>query len=222
MISITIPFGTGAPSGGGTFSVIATTYAVGISTGVTTSGINTTGSNLIVVVQSCYTGASTTPTLSDSNSNSWTLVRYDITGSSPQYQGTAIFYCYSPVVGSGHTFTANTYSSIGVVALSGAISSPLDQQNGLGSAGGATIIQPGSITPSINNEFVIFVLENYIDGSVPSTPTGYTLLGASAYSPGFYCFGMWYQIQTTATATNPSSNVSIEPFQPSSIASFKS
>ena len=101
-----------------------------------------------------------------------------------------------------------------------ATSSAFDQQNGATSAGTPASFQPGSVTPSEDNELVV----SCVCTSVASawTASGYTAIAtyvpAGANSVGL---AAGYQIQTTATATNPmwsgssSSNIS------ANIATFK-
>ena len=97
----------------------------------TTTGIDTTGANLIVVTVSfIYHG--TPPSVSDSYGNSWTLVVESAGGGS--LPGDALFYCADPTVGTGHTFACSTvdsgYPLITAQVFSGAAASPYDQQSG--------------------------------------------------------------------------------------------
>jgi hypothetical protein len=86
----------------------------------TSSAINTTGSNLIVLVQNTLSPGA----VSDSNSNTWTKV----TSLNGNRATCSIYYCSSPTVGSGHTFSSiGNFGSFQVFAFSGAVSSsPLD------------------------------------------------------------------------------------------------
>ena len=120
------------------FSLIAHT-ATG-SAG-TTSGINTTGANLIVVTVAYDTQSG----VSDSNGNTWTA----LTAQSGSQDGNArMYYCFNPTVGAGHTFTsAQGYGAICVSAWSGAATSPQDQQNGQYNGPSPTsTIEPDRIT----------------------------------------------------------------------------
>src|SRR5580692_11082377 len=117
----------------------------------TTSAINTTGANFIVITVSYYTGA-TTPTISDSqasSSNSYTaLTLYQAVA-----LGCRIFYSTPTHVGTGHTFSfsgTGAALTLNVSAWSGMATSSVFQ-SGTDKGGGAAatnLIQPGSSTPS--------------------------------------------------------------------------
>jgi hypothetical protein len=182
------------------FSLIASTSLAGTSaSSLTTSAINTTGANLIVVgiTNQLQGGLS----LSDSKGNTWTLIQTSNDPSMDQYA--KLYYCYGPSVGAGHTFTVTgSYSPIAVLAFSGAASSPLDQQTGSGndSAGG---FQPGSVTPTQNNELIVSFV-GIQPSSSPSVDSGFTLNSSGILVAAVsYGWGMAYLIQTTAGATNP-------------------
>ena len=119
------------------------------SNNVTTAGANTTGANLIVLTVAAFNGnAGTLSGPSDSNTNTWTAltIRNSVTDGSWVRQ----YYCVSPSVGSGHTFSINStaaYPSIYMQAFSGLDASPYDQENGAVGAGSITTLQNGSITP---------------------------------------------------------------------------
>ncbi len=222
-----IPAGTNVSSST-SFSVIATNYKIGIGVGTnTTTNTDCTGANLIVVAVNTYTGASTSaPTITDNQggANTYTNVRYDRGGTSPNYTGTAIYYCYSPTVSTTMTFsTTTTFTSLFVIAVSGSASSPLDAQNGVAGSGGSTV-QPGSITPAQNGELIVDVVQGFIASTGnPSTPTSFTLIGATPYSAGnSYAAAAYYYIQTTAAAINPTTTFSNSEVQSqASISSFK-
>ena len=201
-------------------AIVATDGAQGLAIGVTTPGVNTTGANLIVVAQAAYSGSASTPTLTDSNSNTWTRVRYYNQGVSPNILGTCIWYSLSPTTGAGHTFTAGPFCTIAIAALSGATTG-LDQQSGLTTTAG-TLIQPGSITPTANGTFIMLVAQDYIGLSAPSLPALFTALLVHQYVPGAaYCYGIWYYLQNTAAAINPTTLIDPETFQECTIANFK-
>lgn len=179
------------------YSLVAKATSTGNANSATTSAINTTGANLIVlgVGSFSFTGE---PTLSDSKGNTWT-------GLTARTSGNArlrIFYCISPTVGSGHTFsTSGTSSLSGIVvqAWSGGATPAFDAQSG------AAGVQPGSISPAEDNELLV-VFGASDDPLQTRFPTGINsdfqvadigsgILGSLASA---------YQIQTTATARNPS------------------
>lgn len=210
-------------SGGSTPTVVAHTIAGAVSPGnsVTTSGITTTGANLIVISCAWYTAATFEVTISDSNGNTWTA----LTGSSANNYRSRIYYCVSPVVGSGHTFTASgtgTAPSISVQAWSGmSTSSPFDQQNGA-TTPSTSSLATGSITPSQANTVVITAAawdgsRNYSSLSGGFTTTDNISDLASNHAGG----AMGYLILTSATPTNPTWTVSGSTVICARIASFK-
>lgn len=185
---------------------------------VTTSSIDTTGANLIVVAVSYYSDG-VVPTLSDSKGNTWTgLTERSLSASS----SVRLFYCVAPTVGSGHTFTAarlNSYPTVSVSAFSGAAASPYDQESGAVVGTTSTSYQPGSITPSENNCVLVTGIanggtSNTIDSSFNATSTGNS---GSNHVGG----GIAYKIQTTAGAENPTWSWTTSSSRASAMASFK-
>ncbi|HZX69755.1 MAG TPA: hypothetical protein VFE77_02970 [Rhodanobacter sp.] len=204
------------------WSLIASIGAGLTLTGGTTSGINTTGADAIFIAVGEYTSSPTAPT--DNKSNSWTLIKNESDANSASV---AIYACYNPTVGAGHTFsTTAQYPSISVLAFSGAASATADQQNATSAAGSSLTIQPGSITPSQNNELVLcaFIDDNGagITASIDSgfsTQTGWFESGVYGQS---YPVGLSYLIQTTAGAINPTITWGSAPNGAAAIiASFK-
>lgn len=121
-------------------------------TAPTTGSLDTTGATLLVAVVT-YTG--TVTGMSDSKGNTWTgLTAYANSGVTSR-----IYYVNSntPTVGTGHTFTYTASGGanvINVMAFSGTAANPFDVENGNNSASAATI-QPGSVTPSKDDNIVI-------------------------------------------------------------------
>lgn len=204
------------------FTLIANTGAGDTIDSVTTSSINTTGANLIVVNTAWYNGVGD-PTLSDSKINSWTGLTGRLSGANESQR---LFYCFNPTVGSGHTFTlagSTTAPAIGVSAWSGAGTSPFDQQNGATNLGASTL-STGSVTPGQDNELVIsgICVTNNGGGAV-SINGGFTITNTVAFSSGNHeGVSMAYLIQTTATAANPQWNATNSADSlTASIATFK-
>lgn len=172
--------------------------------GATTASANFTGVNLIVVSQVSYTGAPAT-TLSDSLGNTYLpLTKQTSTGIS----ATQLFYAVNPTVSSSMTFTGqNSGCDIHVQGFSGVATSPFDQQNGNAVlTGGGTSQQPGSITPTVNNELLIVGEGGYSSAGIPSNgDVNYTTIDANGSGGAGVSFqgGLWYSIQTTAAASNP-------------------
>jgi hypothetical protein len=189
---------------------------------VTTVAVDTTGANLIVASVTDYT---TPAVLSDSNGNTWTALARSGSASSPF---TRLYYCDSPIVGAGHTFTASASGSvptINVVAFSGALgASSYDSpnQNGATTGSNVTSIQPGSSgTPSV-------------DGCVIVTACSVQTLNTLAINSSFtianqigfvaaqrFGAGIAYLIQTTAAAVNPTWSWSNPNTTATRIAVFK-
>lgn len=203
------------------YSLLASTSIA--STGcssVTTSSIDTTGCNLIIL--SISIGDDSIPT--DSNSNIWAglSTRFAGGGSSARVK---IYYCLSPTVGSGHTFTVTSTNcpSIQVLAFSGAKSSLVfDVENGnQGTA--STSVTTGSISPVEDNELIIAAVT--IDGAsgTVSEDSGFTEAFESLFSTSnHYGLVTAYKIQTTAGAENVTFSWSGAVHSGSVIASFKS
>jgi len=177
------------------------------STNVTTSSINSTGANLLVVIVADF-DPNTIGTLSDSKSNTWTA-RPSCAPGGPTNAGrvTTYYATSSPTVGSGHTFSysgTNTYPGIAVIALSGAAtSSPFDQEDCNGTTGGAaTTTTTGSITPGANNEILVSGIGLTLAGSA-SIDSSFTIPTQTAYAGNGYGIALAYKIQTTLGFENP-------------------
>lgn len=210
---------TPSPSSGGGIALVAHTGADNFGTTVTTSAINTTGANLIVVAI-CTVNNLTGATVTDSKSNTWSSSLTAVSGGNL----IQIFYLYSPTVGSGHTFTFTTSGgpttpSIAVAAFSGTLS-PFDQQMGATQTGAISTFQAGSITPTANNELIIAQASNYSTSTV-SINDGFTI--TDSVSP-LYNTGntLAYLVQTTAAAINPTWTYgTAQTYASAKIASFK-
>lgn len=187
-------------------AVILNTYVVS-ATGGTTTGADTSGADLIVVALEYYkaSGSNLTDSVGGGAGNTWTALT--------DYQNPAansavrIYYCSNPTVGASHTFsTTSDFSGLCVLAVSGArtATSPFDQEIGdTGGFAGATQ-GPGSITPSVNGCLVVTgFYQNTAGAPAPTVPAGYTAIGTPWPTATAFTGGAAYQIQTTATATNP-------------------
>lgn len=186
--------------------------------GFTTTPVDTTGVDLLVL---CGNADNATYTISDSKGNSWSTSP----SSSSQFSiTTAIFYVIAPTVGTGHTFTltgTNGNYAVGVLGWSGMDqSSPLDQSSA-GSAGFASTLQPGSITPGQANEVLVCTV---VEGSTDtfSIDSSFTIADQIPQSNGaHHGMAVAYQIQTTATTRNPTWTTASANMFGSSLASFK-
>jgi hypothetical protein len=186
----------------------------------TTSSINTTGANLIVIAVASY-AVHAVPVIGDSKSNTWTNI---INTASATIGRASLFYCLNPTVGAGHTFTSamtGSYANLAVVAFSGAkATSVTDQSNGA-TTGAATALATGSITPSEDNELIVSSLCFNAVNTI-AIDSGMTISNQFNYSNGVI-FGIMcaYKIQTTAAAINPSASWGTSTAAEISIASFK-
>ena len=166
---------------------------------VTTAAVDTTGADLIVAVVSDF--GTTRATFSDSKGNAWTPLPTTQLGTSAACR---IFWTRPTSIGSGHTFTAtqtNSFPSINVLAFSGGATSPVDQQNGA-TFSAVTSAQPGSITPTENNELVVSALTSD-NQALSLSASGMTVSSNVTQTTNCERGALAYVIQTTATAVNP-------------------
>ncbi len=186
------------------FTLIASTADGDDALTVTTDAIVTTGADLIVVNLGYFGG---TVELRDSKSNTWIPLSVAPTTSGYEQR---LYYCVSPVVGSGHTFTADDgggavaarYIGIAVLAFSGVNTSDAKDQESAGATNGsATSIQPGSVTPDEDNCLVVAGLG--WNSGTPSINGGYAEIHADAVGGNTVGSAIAYLIQTSAGATNP-------------------
>jgi hypothetical protein len=188
--------------------------SVGTTTNdVTTPAIDTTGADLIVIVQNFNLGNSSS-TMVDSKSNTYTLAIG--TGTIPD---TCVWYVQAPTVGTGHTFSGHSstgFFDFSVQAWQGSRASPLDQINHGSGTGTATT---GSITPTINKELLIAGVTTIpgVGGTSNSIDSGFTVNAS-----GEFWGTMAYFVQTTAAAINPTwSNTTGSTALETAIVSFK-
>lgn len=181
---------------------------------------NMTGVNLIFLG---LTGNATFTTPTDSSSNTYTQAGSTV-GTDVCF--TALYYKFAPTVSATMTFTSNAgFGAMFVLGFSGAASSPLDQTNQATAGGPLTTIQPGSVTPSVNNEVLVSVatISHTNTGNTYSVNGGYTITNQFA-DDGATTFGgaAGYLIQTTAAASNPTwTSSSAQNCGTASIATFK-
>lgn len=165
-----------------------------------TSAVDTSNSNLIVIFGSDY-AIGTAVGIVDSKSNTWTQLTTRTTTTLSRIQ---TWYCFNPVVGTGHTFTlsgnSGQYPSVAVAAFSGALTAPFDQQNGATTLV-ASSLATGSVTPTLNNELVITGLAS--ESASPAIDNGFSIVEVVAYSASAFGVALAYKLQTTAVAVNP-------------------
>ena len=202
-------------------SVINTGYKIATGSGTTTTGnINTVGASEIKVCLADRSGTTSTPNLTDNMGNTWTVIRNDKEGSSPQILGTVIMRCFSCTTSATHTFsTTDAFTSIYVVVISG---TSADDQNS-GAVAQPVNMQPGSITPTVVNTVNVVMAMGYLSTSTPTTPTGYTAVGGTPFVSGqAYASACFYKVLSTVASENPTSSLSIgQPFAEISQANSK-
>lgn len=202
-----------------TITLISSTKSAGTA-GSTTPAINTTGANFIAIA---IAGGNAVETVSDSKGNTYTALTTQTT-SGPD---SVLYYCVSPTVGTGHTFTnaaTSSFSVIMVAAFSGLLTSgTFDVQNGATSGATVTSIQTGSITPSANNELIVSGFAGNVGATSISIDSGFTIVQSSPYNAGTsYAGGLAYFVQSTASAVNPAWSWPTLDFpNAATIASFK-
>lgn len=143
----------------------------------TTPPIDTTNANLLIAAISYFT--SVTPTLSDSFTNTWN----GLTAKSSVNATSRLFYAFPATAGINHTFTLTGtafFGSIAVLALSDALSSPFDVENGafFENVGGIT---PGDITTNFSNELIVTALAHDPGISNLVIDTGFSILTSLGY-----------------------------------------
>lgn len=209
------------------YTYVAGGAHAGSINGGTTTGIDTTGCDLLVVIVTRYSGSSA-PTLSDSKSNVWTALGETTQGSDGAVR---MYYCQSPTVGAGHSFTvsgSSTYSTVGFIGFSGSASSPFDTGIESGASSGifTTTLQPGSVTPSVNGALLVVAeMFNNSSSATVSIDSGFTEAFERAPVSGqSYGTAMSYLVQLTAAAINPTVTISAPAgteYMGLRIASFK-
>lgn len=183
----TLTYSGGAASG---YSLIAA--ASGLQT---SSAIDTTGANLIVVLLA----GDNTSSITDSKSNTWTNLSWAYNN---------FFYCYNPSVGSGHTVTCSVdHDTILVAAFSGAVASPYNSDGSHIDFTNASSPQAtNSITPPANNALVIagWALTGGNGASGYAASNGFTIAASADVTAGNYGGVLAYLVQGTAASINSS------------------
>lgn len=192
---------------------------------VTTSlnPINSTGATLIVFHVSRNTESCT---IGDNKGNIFTLIQSVTSGT----MVSEIYYCIPPAGNTGinHYFTyqacvpPGATPSIDISIWSATnISSPVDEQNSA-SLSVAISGQPGSITPTVNNELVITAVNAGTSTSAPTISAGYSVSSSISFTASRHvASGMAYSIQTLATATNPTWTYGSSTISAQNIVSFR-
>jgi hypothetical protein len=187
------------------FSLVATVSKQSTDTNpITTSSIDTTGADLIILLGCWATVYGGAGTFSDSKGNTWTLLTQRTYSTNIVAR---LAYCVSPTVGSGHTFSFGAgnfgYYSISVQAWSGVnTSSAFGSENGYtGNIYPNYTFQPGSLTPAEDNELLV---AGFCHGRTMSYTIGssYTETADLTVTNG-RGLGFAYLVQGTAATVNP-------------------
>jgi hypothetical protein len=185
---------------------IATDLAEALNGGGTSASRDTTGADTLFVAVSRLTSES--PVLSDSKSNTWTLIRTQADTGGGGLVSTDLYRSATPAnVGTGHTFSLSlgTFASLAMSPFAGGATSSIDDQENSTGGGGASTISTGSITPSVDNTLVITGIMTSEGTDASSINGSFTLPAAAHVSSTGSNFGagLAYLIQTTAAAANP-------------------
>jgi len=190
------------------FSLIANNAGVD-----TTSGVDTTGANIIV---GCISDDGT-PTFTDNKSNSWTELTQQ---GAPNI---SLWYAVNPIVGAGHTFsTLHAYGAVAMQAFSNTGTLSFDVENGA-STGGATSLATGSVSPSVDDELLVTGIEWGATMSNSSINSSFVKTNAVNASTGVnFGIGMAYIVQSSKGAVNPTWSWTTSGAANTRIATFKS
>lgn len=181
-----------------TYTFVSSSASVFGTSGGTTGTLDTTGAELLVVCIWDLTAGG--QNLSDNKSNTYTQLTVETNFG----QSSVCFYDLTPTVGTGHTWTTTSrFVGVGVLAMSTTGTPAFDQESGH-SQNASGNIQPGSLTPTVNDSLIVTAFGSF-NGSAPSMPTGYTQVASNTTSTA-EAGGMGYKIQTTASAENPTWN----------------
>jgi hypothetical protein len=188
------------------YSLLASESASSADTNAVTSpSLTLTGASLIVVAASWHPGASE-GTISDSvdGSSGWDTSLQTETSAASRVK---LYFKAASLSGSRTvTYTTSSgYPSIGALVFGGAHASPYTSQES-GDTSASTTASPGSLTPSEANCLVVsgMAYNEDIETFTIPTPAGWTVEEQRVFVGGTsFGVGIAYQIQTTATATNP-------------------
>lgn len=199
------PYRFESGGGGGGITLVAHAKGPGGLLNDTAGPINTTGATFIILSVSSFQDGGTVG-ISDSLSNTWTPLTVQATGEVK----VRLYYCYAPIVGAAHTFTAGgafTAGTIFVAAFSG-LTTAFDVQNGATSGATAATIQPGAVTPGVASELIVSALVfNNNAAGVISIDSGFTITDSGPYTSGITEGGsMAYKVVSSVSAENPTWN----------------
>jgi hypothetical protein len=166
----------------------------------TSTAIDTTGATAILVIVSNFSGDAAA-TLTDSVGNSYGAAT-NVVGGNARLQ---YWLKAGPTTSATHTFTlggASFGSSIAVIALSGTATASAFGTPTTASGSAVSTLQPGSITPDQDGEALITAYaasDTVTSVSAPFSPVD----GSQAATGNHLAIALAFELQTTATARNP-------------------
>jgi len=191
-----------ATTSGAFIGLITHTAAATVNgSSVTTTPIDTTGCDFLVIFVSGFAGSGIV--VSDNKSNIWTPLTFKDGGS---VRG-QLFYSVPTSVGFGHTFFAqSSFPSIFMMGFFRVNAVPFNQESG-NSTGSATSIQPGAITPAVNGSLLVCGLGIYNASPDPTIDSGFSVEDIIAFGPGMNFGGAFaFFVQSSAASINPTWN----------------
>ena len=187
----------GIEKSGGSIALVRSVRIPGSANGGSSSGADFTGCTLIAVWVAGYS-LGPFPTLSDSQSNSWT----GLTGLGGDPKG-QWYYVLNPSVGVSQTFTltgGSSYSSACVLGYSGVTA----YESQAGTTVSGTSPSPGTLTPAGDNRLLLYGVAAQGDSNdIASVNVGSLILHQAGVSGETYIMGVGAEIQTTSTARTP-------------------
>lgn len=198
---------TATCSGGEGAWALITDTCVGASSSngtaaATTAGVNTTGAAFGVCVIADDKSVAATP-LTDSKSNTWTLVGSAVTS---EFGRIRIFYSRYGSVGAAHTFTADpagasAFPAIQCMSWAQSATSPLGVVAPGGAATAALAVQAGSVTTSQTYQLIVAALEAEDANTVDAT--GYTVYQRTYSLDKAFGVALAWKVAPTTTSTVP-------------------
>lgn len=196
LAAITLVGSTSGVSGGGFFSTTANTFT-------STPGQNLTGANFIWVALS--EANITTCVVTDSSANSYTPLTIQTANS----KSSRVVYAWNAAVSSSQTWTVTCTAGFPAMTIAWfagvqATSDPFDVQNGAAN-GNTTSLATNSVTPTNNGSLVVTQFQSDAIATPPTITAPFSPILGAITDTGFghQLSAQAYEIQTTATARNP-------------------
>lgn len=183
----------------------------------TTSGTTTTGSTFVVGLS--YISSSTVTAVTDSKSNTYTLVDTEISGG----QAKSLWYCENGTGGASHTasvdFSGDSFGTIYLVEVTGAATASFDQKAKTTDA--ATPYTVTTPTLSQADEVVITIIGNEQGGTVDYSSSNTTILSEEQDGNSYFTSAISKQVVAATTAFSPSFTETVDGTSSLVSATFK-